>query len=125
MMRKDVHTWMQKHPQSSVLVVLEGHSAVNTGEIVYAPANAAGNLHQYINVVGEIFYQDASILLKEVHKLLPSVMSSTYDEVFVHNHGQKGMLVLSCGHTYSCFAARQSWMRLVDRCVGRANFDMT
>lgn len=40
--------WMKRFPKSAVLVILEGHSTVETGEIVYALPGSKGN--HYTNV---------------------------------------------------------------------------
>jgi hypothetical protein len=37
--------------------------------------------------------------------------------MFVHNHAQKGLVVLSCGHTYQYSGCRRSWLSLVERYV--------
>lgn len=50
-MRSIVQEWMTKYPQSAILVVLEGHSAIGTGEIVYSPPGSSSDKHAHIGDV--------------------------------------------------------------------------
>jgi hypothetical protein len=50
-MRTEVLAWMTKHPQSAVLVVLEGHSSISTGEIVYSGPSSSIDKHAQIDQV--------------------------------------------------------------------------
>jgi hypothetical protein len=50
-MRLQALDWMRRYPQSAVLVVLEGHTTVQTGEIVYAPPGSQVNHHAQVTDV--------------------------------------------------------------------------
>jgi|HubBroStandDraft_6_1064221.scaffolds.fasta_scaffold944174_1 hypothetical protein len=52
-MRSKALDWITKFPQAAVLVVLEGHTTVGTGEIVYSTLGHKTNQHAHIaNVSG-------------------------------------------------------------------------
>ena len=52
--RTSILEWIKLHRNTAVLVVLEGHSAIETGEIVYAPPGSQENKYSSIDKVWRI-----------------------------------------------------------------------
>jgi hypothetical protein len=109
--------WMATFPNSMVLVILDGHSTVGSGELVYVlPGKKRVNMREMpANVSHDIHRsgQDYSDLFS--FQVIRAAFGKSYDSVFSRNNGKRGLISLSCGHTYIKNRSRESWVSLVSR----------
>jgi acetone carboxylase gamma subunit len=106
---------MLQYPMSMVLVIIEGHTAVQMGELVYALPGCRNNLYAQPAEVRDNAWFVRTRPIHSKWQFLKAILLDCYDPLLIQNRGRKGLIAISCGYTFHRPGSRQSWAELVDR----------
>lgn len=114
-MRGDTKDWLNLHPETSVLVIVEGHSAIQTGELVYSsPKNDTLKYAgvKDVSILNSVFLSSTSIFI--YHQILEICIGHMlYKKLIVDNPGTKGLIAVVCGYAFKFGSSSDGYKKLV------------
>ena len=115
--RKAVKHWHAQHPAGAILVVLEGHAVISSGEVLWRNTARTGRKESYGYIPDVCRLTSTANQISQQNQIVAKVLGQDiFCNLLTENRlGLRGMIALVCGYAYHTEKSRESILNLVQK----------